>query len=447
MKKLTAAFCLLSLLTMFPAFVAHPADTADAQWPQWRGPDFNGMARSSAPVEWSDTKNIKWKTAIPGRGFSTPVIWGNRMFLTTAVPTGRIGNETESGRRFPSLPSGGGGAREEQKFVALCVDRNTGETLWERTVKTTVPHEGYHRTYGSFASYAPITDGEHVWFTFGSQGLYCFDLNGKPIWQKNIGKLEMRNEFGEGGSPALNGDQLIWNFDQEGDSFIIALDKRSGKELWRRSRDEVSSWATPLVIEYKGRKQVVVSATGKVRAYDPANGKVIWECAGLGLNAIPAPVWQGDMIYAMTGFRDPKLMAIRLGRQGDLSGTDAIVWSQTRGTSYTPSPLLYDNKLWALTDNGMLSCFNAATGEPYYHQKRLPQPDSFKASPVGADGRIYLASESGVVTIVKMSEQFEVIAANTLADQFFVASPVIVAGDLYLRSKTHLFCISDSSKK
>ena len=213
-----------------------------------------------------------------------------------------------------------------------------------------------------------------------------------------------------------------------------------------QSRDEISAWSTPLIADVKGKKQVIISATNKVRAYNPEDGKVIWECAGLGYNVIPHPTQHNDTVLVMSGYRDPKLMAIRLGREGDLTGSDAVLWSQTRGMSYTASPVLHDNKFYALTDNGMLSCFNATTGEPYYHQQRLPQPDNFKASPVAAGGNLYLASESGVITVIKMGEKFEIVATNTLADQMFVASPVVAEGEMFLRSETHLFCVSDGKQ-
>ncbi len=449
MKRLLAIASLLFLAALISAKLPASLSMAEDHWPQWRGPFFNGMARGGAPTEWSDTKNIKWKAPIAGRGFSTPIIWGDKIFLTTAVPTGKLDAAVaEAGSQRRTNPNGGSGEGQEHKFIVLCVDRKTGKTLWEQVAKTAVPHEGYHRAYGSLASSSPVTDGQFVFVSFGSRGIYCYDLNGRLIWEKDLKvKMQMRNQFGEGSAPVLAGDSLIVNFDQETGSFIIALDKRTGKELWRKNRDEVSTWANPLLVEHKGRRQLVVSATGKTRAYDPASGKVIWEAAGLGLNAIPAPVWQGDLVYVMTGHRDPKLMAIRLGREGDLTGTEAIVWSQTRGTSYTPSPVLHDGKFYALTDTAMLSCFDAATGKPFYHQQRLPQADNFKASPVGADGKLYLASENGAVYVIRMGEKFEVLATNLLDDQFFVASPVVVAGELYLRSQSHLFCVSDHAAK
>lgn len=426
MKKTALLVCLVLSLSASWSLLAQ-AQTA-AHWPQWRGPFFNGMARGDAPATWSDTSNIKWKTEIPGRGFSTPAIWGDRIFLTTAIPTGKPA-------AAPLV---------EHRFDVLCLDRKTGKLLWQRTAKVATPHEGYHRAYGSFASNSPVTDGKYVYASFGSRGVYAYDFNGKLIWQKDPGvQMKMRLAFGEGTAPLLAGDRLFLVFDHEAESFIVALDKRDGKELWRVARDERSSWSTPLAVEHNGRTEIVVSATNKVRSYDPETGKVLWDSAGLGANAIPVPVYQNGMVYVMSGYRDPKLLAIKLGRQGDLTGSDAIAWSHTRGLAYTASPVLYDNKLYVVTDNGMVSAFNATTGEPYYAQTRLPKTYNLKASPIGANGKLYLATEDGDVVVVKMGEKLEVIATNHLTDQVFIATPVIAAGDLYLRGQNTLFCIGE----
>ena len=470
MKRTLTGVSIGLLLVAAGAFVN--AQVPDkAHWPQWRGPFFNGMARGDAPTVWGDTSNIKWKTEIPGRGHSTPVIWADRIFLTTAIPTGKpapapptneaplpgsspspIGNRqpgdsTRDGsqQRRGRGPGGDTRPQAEHKFDVLCLDRRTGKLLWQRTARVAAPHEGYHRAYGSFASNSPVTDGKYVYASFGSRGVYCYDFNGRLIWEKDFGvQMRMKLGFGEGTAPLLIGDRLILVFDHESDSFIVALDKRSGKELWRVARDEPSSWSTPLAIEHAGSKQVVVTGTTRVRSYNPESGKVIWESAGLGANAIPVPVSQNGVVYVMSGFRDPRLMAIKLGKEGDISGSDSIVWSQTRGLAYTTSPVLHDNKLYVVTDNGMISVFNATTGEPHYAQVRLPKSYNVKASPIGANGKLYLATEDGDVVVLKMGEEFEVIATNTLADQVFIATPVIAAGELFLRGQNHLFCISQA---
>ncbi len=418
-------------------FVTTALWAADDDWARWRGPSENGMARGDAPTEWSDTKNVAWRTPIPGRGFSSPVIWGDRMFVTTAVPTG---NTAPLGA--PQQRAGGGSsAGQEHKFVVMCLDRNTGKVLWEHVAIVATPHEGYHNRYGSFASNSPITDGKHVYAFFGSRGLYVYTLAGKLVWQKDFPPLRMANAFGEGSAPTLDGDTLYVAQDHQGDSFLLALDRNTGKEIWRVARDERSSWSQPVMLSHNGRKQLVVSATNRVRAYDPVTGKVIWECGGLGSNVIPAPVASGGVVHVMSGHRNPFAMAIRLGREGDLTGTDAVVWTNDRGNSYTASPVLYDNKLYFITDNGLLNCFNALTGEVYYRQQRLPKPYNFKASPVGANGKLYLATEDGDVVVVKMGETFEVLATNTLTDQVFISSPAIAGGSLYLRGKDAIYCI------
>lgn len=425
-----------ALLLLIPALFS-----ADDDWARWRGPDDDGMARGGAPVEWSDTRNVAWRAAIPGRGHSSPVIWGDKIFLTTAVPTAEpaASGEQQRGRG----PGGGAGAGVEHRFVVMCLNRHTGEVLWERVATVATPHEGYHQRYGSFASNTPITDGERLYAFFGSRGLYCYDLEGNLIWEKQFPPMRMRLGFGEGVPTVVDGDNLYLKFDQEGSSYMLALDKHTGNELWRVERDEASSWSPPLVVTHEGRKQVVVSASNRVRSYDAATGKLVWEASGLGSNVIPAPVTTDGLVFVMSGHRNPNLMAIRLGREGDLTGTDAIVWTNSRGNSYTASPVLHDNKLYFITDSGMLSCLNALTGEAYYQQQRLPNPYNFKASPVGADGKLYLATEEGDVVVVKMGEEFEVLATNTLRNQTFIATPAVAGGSLYLRSQEALYCIRE----
>jgi outer membrane protein assembly factor BamB len=288
-----------------------------------------------------------------------------------------------------------------------------------------------------------VTDGERLYTFFGSRGLYCYDLDGNLVWEKQFPPMNMRLAFGEGVAVVVDGDSLFLKFDQEGNSYMVTLDKRTGDEIWRVQRDEPSSWSPPLVLTHNGVRQVVVSASNKVQAYDPTSGRIIWESAGLGTNVIPAPVTTGGLVFVMSGHRDPNLLAIRLGREGDLTGTDAIVWTNNRGNAYTASPILHDDKLYILTDSGMLSCLNALTGEPYYQQQRMPQPYNFKSSPVGADGRLYLASEEGDVIVIAMGEEFEVLAVNTLSDQTFIASPAIAGGSLYLRSQEALYHIRE----
>ena len=479
MKRLHRLVSTLILTGLFSWLLFGAERTADGQnWARWRGPYDNGMAVGDAPISWSDTENIKWKVEPPGKGHSSPVIWGDKIFITTAIATepipevsshfrprgNRGGSEGERGQphagpaghgppggdqshrrkggpgRGMSLGEAGG---VEHKFVVLCLDRNTGKFLWERTVNVVKPHEGYHARYGSFASHSPVTDGKRVYAYFGSRGVYAFDLEGNLVWEKDLGRMEKILQFGEGTAPVLHEDTLILKRDHQGDSSIVALDKRTGQKLWGTPRDEITSWSAPLVVEHNDRTQVIVSATGKTRSYDFETGEVIWEAAGLGRNVIPNPVHQDNIVIVMSGFRNPNLLAIRLGGQGDLTDSDAILWTNQRANSYTPSPVLYDNKLYVVTDNGFISCYHAETGEPYYQQMRLPKPYRFKASPVGANGKLYLASEDGDVLVLKMGEEYEVIATNALKGQSFISSPAIVNGEIFLRSETALFCIRE----
>jgi outer membrane protein assembly factor BamB len=401
---------------------------ADDDWPRWRGPNDDGVARGDVPTEFSATEHVAWKVHIPGRGHSSPIIWGDRIFLTTAIPT------AAADEYAPAV-------RKEHKFVVMCLDRNTGKVLWERVAKTATPPEAHEVPYGSYASNTPVTDGKRVYAFWESRGIFVYDLDGNPVWQKDFPQMHKRGEFGEGTPTMLDGDTLYLKFDQEQGSYMLALDKNTGKELWRVERDnEPSSWSPPLMVTYKGKKQLLVSGT-TMRSYDPATGKVIWQCAGLGLNAIPALVSADGAVYAMTGFQRPNMMAIRIDREGDLTGTDAVVWSTNRGTPYNPSPVLKDDILYFISDTAMLSVFKASTGEAYYKQQRLPGPHSLKSSPVAINGKLYIATEEGDVFVLKMGDKFQVLATNHMGDDMFIATPAVAGGSLYLRGRSALYCI------
>jgi outer membrane protein assembly factor BamB len=324
----------------------------------------------------------------------------------------------------------------------MALDRSTGKIVWRQTAVTAVPHEGYHATYGSFASNSPTTDGQRIYASFGSRGLFAYDMTGKPIWQRDF-KIQMRmfQEFGEGVGPVLDDGRLIVLFDHEGDGFLAMLDADTGREIWRTPRTDGTNWAAPLVVRHDWRKQIVVNSPRKVRGYDYESGKQIWETTGLGLNTIPCAVQHGDTVVVMSGFINPRVMAIRLGRQDDLAGTDAIKWTATRGLAYTTSPVLLDGKLYFLTDNGMVSALDAETGTPVYQQVRLPKPYAIKSSPVAAGGMLYFPTEDGDVVVARIGPTLDVVATNTLTDQSFVASPAVAGGDIVLRSRTHLFRI------
>ena len=329
------------------------------------------------------------------------------------------------------------------QFVIISLDRKTGKPLWQKTAREQVPHEGHHRDHG-FASGSPVTDGEHVFAWFGSFGLYCYDMQGNLKWEKDLGDMQTRNSFGEGTSPTLHGETIVINWDHEGEDFIVALDKKTGKELWRQKRDEPTTWSTPLVVEHGGKAQVVVSATNKIRSYDLATGAPVWECAGMTANAIPTPVSESDRLYAISGFRGAALLAIQLGRTGDLTGTDAIVWKHEKSTPYVPSPLLVGGRLYFYSgNNGTLSIFDAATGKPFVEAERISDLlGGVYASPVSADGRIYLAGRDGKTVVIKQSDKIEILATNKLDDRID-ASPAIVGKNIFLRGHQSLYCIGE----
>ncbi|MHC4501888.1 MAG: outer membrane protein assembly factor BamB family protein, partial [Planctomycetota bacterium] len=310
--KLTTAVVIVALAALlFPVLArgaAEPSPDAEKYWAQWRGPLGTGVApHGNPPVEWSDTKNVKWKTAIPGKGYASPVVWGDTIFLQTAVATDRRGR--------PAGGGGGGGGRSHRRrgppsvgtdrvhrFTVLAVDRTDGRILWQRVVREEMPRERTHAD-GSWASPSPVTDGERVYAYFGSYGLYCLDMKGKIRWRKDLGRMQKRMSFGEGSSPALHGDRLAVLQDHEGQSFIVVLDKTTGRQIWRAERDEVSSWSSPLIVQAGGRAQVIASSSPAIRSYDLRTGKLLWKCTGLTLNVVATPVFADDMVFFMSGFR------------------------------------------------------------------------------------------------------------------------------------------------
>ena len=412
---------------------------AASDWPHWRGPNRNGLVDgANPPVEWSEGKNVRWKAPIPGLGHATPVVWGERIFVQTAVMTDKVVENTGGGRRRPPP--------NLFQYRVLALDRRTGEKIWDRTVREARPHEGMHRT-ASFASPSGITDGENLYAYFGSQGLYCLDMDGNLKWEKDLGKYWSRAAFGEGASPMIHGSTLVINWDHEGDSFIVALDKASGRELWRKARNEVTSWSTPLPVDHGGRTQVIVSASRRTRSYDLKTGALIWECGGLGTNVIPTPLYENGVVYVASGHRDPAMQAIDLaGAKGDVSGSDSVLWSISRNTPYVSSPLLYGGRLFLMKGRGaILSCYNAGTGKPLFGPERLDGMGFVYASLVGAGGRVYICDLEGTTLVVRNGPEFEVMAKNTL-DEGSGASPVVVGDAIYLRGRSHLYCIAEDKR-
>lgn len=421
---------------------ASPAGSTD--WPQWRGPAGTGVATGGdPPVRWSETQNIRWKVPIPGKGLSTPIVTADRVFLTTAVAHGEALSPTEprhEGAHDNLAPL------RRLEFRVLALDRRDGTLLWQRTLRDAQPHEGTHLT-GSWASASPVTDGERLFAFFGSQGIFALDYDGGLLWQRDLGDMSIFHGHGEGSSPALHGDTLVINWDHQGDSFVVALDKRTGVERWRVARAEITSWSTPLIVEHAGRTQVVVSATHRTRSYDLADGRLIWEAGGLSRNVVASPVAGDGLVFVGSSYDTRAMLAIRLDdARGDVSGGDAVVWRRTRDTPYVPSPILYQGSLCFLKHlQNVLTCVEATTGKTVHGPRRIPGNQGVFASPVGAAGRLYITSRDGTTAVLSQGGDYTLLATNQLEDSFS-ASAAIAGDEIFLRGERHLYCLARPPK-
>ena len=426
-------------LTVVTAGVLGQVVNPLAQWGQWRGPLSTGVApKADPPVEWSETKNIRWKTELPGLGHSSPVVWGSLVFVTTAEMTGPkklFTGVTPDGAHNNLNPL------FDHQFAVMAIDRQSGAVVWRRTVVTRQPHESTHES-ATWASNSPVTDGEHVLSFFGSNGLHCLDTGGRLLWSRDFGDMQVKHGHGEGASPLLHGETVVVNWDHEGASFIVALAKRTGEELWRQPRDEVTSWATPIVVTHDGQGQVVVSGTRRVRGYDLKTGAVIWEAGGLPGNIVASPVGADGMVFAAGSYEKQTLLAIRLtGAKGELTGTEQIAWQKNRSTPYVPSPLLYDGWLYYLRHyQGVLSRVNAKTGDEPRGPFRLGSVFNIYSSPVAAAGRIYVTDRNGKTLVMSNDAEPKAITLNKLDDRFS-ASAALVGDAIFLRGEKFLYCI------
>ena len=331
----------------------------------------------------------------------------------------------------------------QQQFVIYSINRKTGKIIWQKVVREEFPHEGTHND-GSWASQSCVTDGKYLIASFGSSGIYCLDLKGNLIWEKDLGDMNIRMSFGEGSSPALYKKYLIVNWDNEKDSYVYVLDVTTGEIIWKKQRDEQTSWSTPLVVPVKGKLQLIITATGKSIAYDLENGDIIWEMSGMTANVIPSPVTDGDLVYLISGFRGAALQTVKLGEaKGDLKGSSALVWTYDKNTPYVPSPLLYNNRLYYLRGNDeRLSCVDAKKGKIFYEAEKLDGMKQVYASPVGVNGFVYVMGRNGMCYVLKDGTEFQVVSRNQLDDNFD-ASPAIAGNELYLRGLKSLYCIAE----
>lgn len=431
----------LAVLGLASFGTASGQDSPEQYWPHWRGPLDTGEApHGKPPLTWSEEVHVRWKVELPGRGHSTPVIWGDTLFVTTAIPVGE---------RLEPQPETAPGAHDNalvthvHRLAVIAVSCSKGEILWESSVNELLPHEGGHVT-SSFASPSPVTDGDVVIASFGSFGIYGLSTEGAVLWSRDLGDMHTKHGHGEGASPVLHGDTVVVNWDHEGQSFVAAHDKLTGEERWRKERDEVTSWSTPIVVEADGKPQVVVPGTKRVRGYDLATGDVIWECAGMSNNIVASPVAEDGVVYVGSSYEKQALLAIRYtDAHGDVSAKDNLLWVRRRMTPYVPSPLLYDGALWFLHHyQGFMTRVIAATGEEPQRPFRLTDLRNVYGSPVGAAGRVYVTDLDGSTMVFSAEETPEVLAVNQL-NESFSASAAIVGDALYLRGERFLYCLAE----
>jgi len=410
-------------------------------WRQWRGPLASGSApHGDPPVQWDEKTNVKWKVALPGDGSATPIVWRDQIFVLTAVDTGRVADASALPKSDPRFETKTTAPTTYHQFLVLSYDRRTGKELWRRVATEQVPHEGHHPTH-TYAAGSPTTDGRFLYVSFGSHGIYCYDLAGTLRWHRDLGLMKTRFGWGEAVTPVIHKDTLIVNWDQEADSFIIALDARSGATRWKKDRDDPTSWNTPLVVTHQGRTQVVVNGTKRARSYNLATGDLLWECGGQTVNAISSPVAFDGLAICMSGYTGSTCCAIPLGATGDLTDSSKLAWRHERGTPYVPSPLLVDGRLYfTQANNALLTCLDAKTGKVLMDRQRLPDLGDLYGSPVAAAGRIYLTDREGTTLVLRQSDKLQVLATNRLTDPID-ASPVVVGRQLFLRGRHFLYCI------
>jgi outer membrane protein assembly factor BamB len=446
-QKRVSAFCLLPFALAW-AF----SSIAQAQnWPSFRGANAAGVADGHpTPVKWNTTtgENILWKTPIPGVAVSSPIVWGDRVFVSTAVssdPTAGI-RTGQYGDVEPVNDS----TRHSWKLFAL--DRRSGKIVWER-----VAHEGTPKTKrhpkSSQASSTPVTDGQRVIVWFGSEGLYAYDLNGKELWKRDLGVLnagwfyDPDYEWGIGSSPIIWQNLVIVQCDIQKNSFIAAFDVATGEPVWRTSRDEIPSWSTPTIFDSFGRAELVTQATGFTRGYNPVSGEELWRLSGNSEITIPTPVVGAGLVIVTNGYRGVQpIYAIRPGSKGDVTlkgdetKSDTIAWSTKRGGPYIPTPLIYRDQLYLLQGNGVVSAHDVRTGQRLYQERLVATGGSFSASPVAADGKVYFASEDGDMYVVQAGRKFELLATNPIGE-ILMASPAISEGVLFVRGLKTVFAI------
>lgn len=422
-------------------------------WPQFRGPGARGIATGAGvPEVWSATENVAWKRDLPGRGWSSPVVWGDRVFLTTVVNTGQS-EEAKKGLYF-----GGDRTKPPQsvhQWKVLCLDLVTGEVRWERQVHEGQPQSAIH-IKSSFASETAVTDGERVYFCFGNLGIFCFDFEGNEVWRHELAAMPMRFGWGTAASPALHNGRLYYCSDNEQQSSLLSLDAATGKEQWRTVREDKSNWSTPFVWQHEQRTEIVVAGTGGIQSYD-LDGQLLWSTnGGMSSITIATPFAADGLLYVSSGYvldQQRPIYAIRPGAAGDISlakgesSNEFIVWSQAKAGPYNPSTLVSDQRLFVLYDRGFFAAFDAKSGGELFAQQRLPNGRAFTASPWAANGKIFCLNEDGVTFVLRDSDKYELVRTNALAeDDMGMATPAIVGDRLLIRTAARLYCIRSSQQ-
>ena len=410
-------------------------------WTQWRGPTADGVASSKAkpPLRWDNKTNVKWVASLPGNGSATPIVLGDQVFVVAAEKTSQKSPEpVTNDERAKTTPDA-----FVYRFLVTSIDRETGKLNWQKTATEQVPHEGLHET-NTYAAGSPTTDGERLYVSFGSRGIFCYSLQGELIWLVDLGDMRTRFGWGEAVTPVLAGELLIVNWDQEEGSFIIALDKRSGKQVWKVDRPgEVTSWNTPFATVFNGKSMVIVNGTNRVRAYDAQTGEQLWACGGQTTNAIPSPIRFENNAICMSGYRAACANAIPLDSLGDITDKGSVKWNVSKGTPYVPSPLISGTRLFFTAGNSdVLSCVDVRTGNVLFDRRRLSGVGSLYSSPVVANGHIYFTGRDGTTVVLKDNENLDVVSVNPLGDAID-ASPVAVDNQLFLRSWTKLYCLQE----
>jgi len=425
------------------------AFTAAAQnWPSFRGPSASGVAdEQNLPISWDTSRGtgIRWKTRIPGLAHSSPIVWRDQVFVTTAI-------SSRADASFKRGLYGEGDASDDvtaQQWKLICLDRKDGTIVWERTAYEGTPKEKRHMK-ATYANSTPATDGEVVVALFGSQGLYAYDLTGTLLWKRDLGRLNVGAydlpdyEWGTASSPILYRDMVIVQCDQQKGSFLEALDRKSGRTVWKAERDELPSWGTPAIYPGKGRTELITNGSNFVRGYDPTTGKELWRLGGSSKITAPTPVYSGELIVVASGRRpEAPIFAIRGGASGDITGQSKwVAWHKEQRGSYMPTPLIYNGYLYVLGNAGIFDCYNLTTGKEIYRERLLHQGSGFSGSPVASDGKIYLPSEDGDIFVVKAGPSFKLLGRNAMGEPL-MATPAISGGLLLARTEHTLWAIGN----